>query len=89
MNFLVHHITKGFIHKPVTCQRALAGKLRGNNRERVMPATAFGAFVPGVFGTVIKNFHAFRGKGGEFLLHLFQGVHDGNTFLKGLTVTLA
>ena len=89
MDFILHHVGEGIVNHSMPFQRRHTGKYRGYDIHRVMTATGFGAFVAGVQCAVITDFQAFGSEHGiqAFLNALHPVVHQGSTFLKGLTIT--
>lgn len=80
----------------VTSQTALASESGGDYQQAIVPATAFGTFVPGMARRVVDQFGTNRLQNREPLLNDrftaggssgLRTAHAGSTFLNGLTVT--
>ena len=54
--FAFHQLTKRGIYHTVTHNRIFAGKLRGDDVQYIMPATASGTWMSGMFVAFIGNF---------------------------------
>jgi len=64
MNFALHQIVQGIIHKAMACQLGQALETRAHQVYPVMPAAALGAFVAGVQRTVVVQPQQLRLQGG-------------------------
>lgn len=99
MNPAAQQVAKRGMNQAVTAQPCLPGKSLRHDQQAVMSATVAGAGVTGVFRRIVDQFETDRRQGGESLADDCAKVdrfgagrrvtHAGNTFLNGLTLTVA
>ena len=93
MDFTTHQIVKGGIDETVTGKSRFPGEFGRNDEQPIMAATQSPG-VTGMLGRVIDDFQSRRFEPDESFTHKrfnrrFGLIHAGNTFLNGLTLTLA
>ena len=90
MNAAAHQFACRIINQPVPGNGIFTGKSAGHNVEFVMPAILCAGMTGMAMGFIFDGdtCRIQRGKSLAQQLHRFA-THAGNTFLNGLTVTLA
>ena len=74
----------------MSCNLLFPFKCLRHKKYLKVPAAAFArAGMTGVFMAVVEYFEALGAQRGESLPDLFNHIHQGKTFIKGLTLTFA
>src|SRR3972149_6579049 len=84
VDLLLHHGAEGGIDQAVARHCVLARELRRNDGERVMAATAFGAFVSGMQGAVVAEFQPAGLERGQLLLDDQGDIHARLTWIRSV-----
>jgi len=84
--FALHQLSKCGIYHTVACNRIVTGKLRRNDVQHIMSASAASAGMARMLVTFINYFQGGRIEHGKTRAHLILDlIHWGNVFLNGCT----